>query len=66
MTIIPQIIMWTAGAVATFAMARIVQREYHRINDELEALRISATAREYTRDDHPTLKRDPRTGVYRP
>ncbi len=66
MPIIPQIVLWAAGAVATFALARIVHREYQRVNEELEAARLSPVVSKSERAQHPTLKRDPRTGVYRP
>ncbi len=66
MPIIPQVVLWAAGAVATFALARIVRREYQRINEELEAARLSPVASKAERAQHPTLKRDPRTGIYRP
>jgi hypothetical protein len=65
MPIIPQIVLWAAGAVATFALGRIIRREYQRINEELEAARLSPVA-SAERAQHPTLKRDPQTGVYRP
>ncbi len=66
MPIIPQVVLWAAGAVATFALARIVRREYQRINEELETARLSPVASKAERAQHPTLKRDPRTGIYRP
>jgi len=66
MPLIPQVVLWAAGAVATFALARIIRREYQRINEELEAARLSPVASKAERTQHPTLKRDPHTGVYRP
>lgn len=65
MPIIPQVVLWAAGAVATFALARVIHREYQRINEELEATRLSPVAKA-ERAQHPTLRRDPQTGVYRP
>ena len=65
MPIIPQVVLWAAGAVATFALARIIRREYQRVNEELEAARLTPVT-SADRAQHPTLKRDPRTGVYRP
>ena len=65
MPIIPQVVFWAAGAVATFALARIIRREYQRINEELETARLSPVS-SAERAEHPTLRRDPRTGVYRP
>ena len=66
MPIIPQVVLWAAGAVATFALARIIRREYQRINEELEAARLSPVTSNTERAQHPTLRRDPQTGVYRP
>jgi hypothetical protein len=66
MPIIPQVVFWAAGAVATFALARIIRREYQRINEELEAARLSPVTSSAERAQHPTLRRDPQTGVYRP
>ncbi len=57
-------VLWAASAVAAFALARIARREYQRVNDELEELRLSPVASKAERGDHPTLRRDPRTGVY--
>lgn len=45
---------------------RFVKREYDRVNEELEAARLTPVANKAEREGHPTLRRDPRTGVYRP
>lgn len=66
MHFLPRIVLWTAGAVGAYALARFVQREYRRVNEELEAARLSPVASRAERERHPTLRRDPRTGVYRP
>ena len=66
MTVIPQIVMWTAGVVGAFALARLVRREYRRVNEELEAARMTPVASKADRAVNPTLKRDPLTGIYRP
>lgn len=65
MSVIPQIVMWTAGVVSAFALARLIRREYQRVNDELEAARMTPVASKADRAANPTLKRDPLTGVYR-
>jgi hypothetical protein len=62
---LPQVVLWAAGAVAAFAVAHIARREYQRVNRELEEARLSPVANKAERADHPTLRRDPRTGVYR-
>lgn len=61
-----QIVLWTAGAVGAYALMRFVRREYDRVNAELEAARLSPVASKAEREGNPTLRRDPRTGVYRP
>jgi hypothetical protein len=66
MPFIPQIVLWTAGAIGAYALARIVRREYRRVNDELEAARMQPVASKAERAAHPTLRRDPRTGIYHP
>jgi hypothetical protein len=57
-----------AVALATSAAAigaRWVQREWRRVNEALD--RADAAARTPARaDDLPTLRRDPKTGVWRP
>ena len=66
MRFIRQIVLWTAGAVGAYAVMRFVKREYDRVNQELEAARLQPVANKAERDAHPTLRRDPRTGIYRP
>lgn len=66
MRYIPQIVLWTAGAIGAFALARFLKREYDRVNAELEAARLTPVVSKAERDRNPTLRRDPRTGVYRP
>lgn len=61
---LPRVVLWAAGAVAAFAVARIAKREYRRVNEELEEMRLSPATSKAERAQHPTLRRDPRTGVY--
>jgi hypothetical protein len=49
----------------TLALGRLLVREWRRVNDMLEAQELSATG-ELGREAIPTLRPDPRTGVYRP
>ncbi|MGD9922239.1 MAG: hypothetical protein AB7V13_12455 [Pseudorhodoplanes sp.] len=60
--IVPRLVLWAAGVVAGLAVAHLARREFRRVNDELDEARL-APARE--RAEHPTLRRDPRTGVYK-
>ncbi len=62
--IVPRIVMWAAGVVAGLAIARLAKREYGRVNDELDEARLAPAASQADRSEHPTLRRDPRTGVY--
>jgi hypothetical protein len=62
--VLPRIVLWAAGAVAGFAIAHLARREYQRVNTELDEARLSPAASQAERADHPTLRRDPRTGVY--
>jgi hypothetical protein len=62
---IPPVLGWTIAAMATAALGRLLVREWRRVNDMLEAQELSGTA-ELGRESFPTLRPDPRTGVYRP
>jgi hypothetical protein len=62
--IVPRLVMWAAGVVAGLAIARLAKREYGRVNDELDEARLAPAASQADRSEHPTLRRDPRTGVY--
>jgi hypothetical protein len=62
---VPPVLGWTIAAVATAALGRLLVREWRRVNEMLDAQEPSATA-ELSRESIPTLRPDPRTGVYRP
>ena len=62
---VPPVLGWTIAAVATAALGRLLVREWRRVNEMLDAQELSATA-ELGRESIPTLRADPRTGVYRP
>jgi hypothetical protein len=64
MPLLPTALLWTAGVAGAVALARFVRREYRRINEELDDARMAPVANEAERAQHPTLRRDPRTGVY--
>jgi hypothetical protein len=61
---LPPVIVWTLAAIGAAALAKVLSKEWQRVNAELDAHERSAghAAREHI----PTLRRDPRTGVYRP
>ena len=58
---VPRLVLWAAGTVAAFALARIVRNEFERVNAELDEARLAPVTE---RAQHPTLRRDPRTGIY--
>jgi len=61
---IPPLVSWTLGALGAAVVAKVLVREWHRVNGTLhpsEPIR-QAPAREKI----PVLRRDPVSGVYRP
>jgi len=63
--IVPRLVMWAAGVVAGIAIAKLAKREFGRVSEELDEARLATVASRAERAQHPTLRRDPRTGVYR-
>lgn len=63
---IPPLVMWALGALGVTALGRVLVREHRRINEELDAARNSVLTEHAERARAKPLKRDPRTGVYRP
>jgi hypothetical protein len=60
---LPHLAAIALGALGVVALYRLVAKEKRRVNDELDFVRAANI------DDHAqrrTLKRDPRTGIYRP
>lgn len=55
-----------AGALGGLAVVRWAYRTARRINAELEEARLARTAETLRTQEIPTLRRDPRTGAYRP
>jgi hypothetical protein len=51
--------------VAVIAVTRVIVGEWRRVNEILHPLKVAANDR-VRRETFPTLRRDPRTGVYRP
>ena len=62
--IIPPLVLWTLGALGAAAFAPLIAKEYRRINAELEHVRAKPVKKN-ERAKYRTLRRDPRTGVYR-
>ncbi len=62
--VIPPLVLWTLGALGAAALIKLAARERRRINEELEKVRTKPVPAS-ERANYRTLRRDPRTGVYR-
>jgi len=58
----PPVIIAALGAFGAAALVKLLARESRRVNEELDTVRGEAAADA----PRPTLRRDPRTGEYRP
>jgi hypothetical protein len=65
MPVLPPVLIWTLGAMGAAALLRLIVREHARVNEELERARAEPVP-ERARRGARRLRRDPRTGVYRP
>jgi hypothetical protein len=63
---IPPLIAWTVGAISAVVMTKLLTREWHRVNEELDARERHERAGRMRVKERGTLRRDPATGVYRP
>jgi hypothetical protein len=61
----PPLLLWTVGVVGAIALVKFIRREHRRVNDELDQARMAPVTSKAERAQHPTLRRDPRTGIYR-
>jgi hypothetical protein len=64
--VMPPVIALAIGLVGAAALVRWCAKEVRRVNAELDSVRARATAEPVDRGTLPKLKRDPRTGEYRP
>ena len=64
MPVLPLVAVWTVGAIGAAMAAKLVAREWQRVNADLE--RAKAATVDVDRHALPRLRRDPTTGVYRP
>jgi hypothetical protein len=55
-----------AAVLGAVIVARWAVREYRRVNGELDAMKTAKAKAPVDRSHLPTLRRDPRTGIYRP
>jgi hypothetical protein len=62
----PQALVWILGAVGAAIAAKLIAKEWQRVNDELDRARARPAPVDTGRDSAPNLRRDPETGVYRP
>lgn len=60
----PPVIACTLAAIGVAAFAKVLAREWQRVNAELDANERAAAA--VASKDLPTLRLDPETGEYRP
>lgn len=61
---VPPAIAWTLGAVGAAIVAKLVVKEWQRVNSELDRAKAAPVA-EPDRHALPKLRRDPTTGEYR-
>ena len=59
------LVKWSLAALGGAMVVHWVVKEARRINDELDSRR-QVRVRVTDRENRPTLRRDPRTGEYRP
>ncbi len=63
--VVPPVVTIAVGIVGAAIVARLVVREWRRINAELARVRTAPVATA-PREAIPRLRRDPVTGIYRP
>jgi hypothetical protein len=61
----PAVLIWALGAAGAVVLLKLVNREWHRVNSELDRAK-PARVNDPERTGLPTLRRDPATGEYRP
>lgn len=64
MPVLPPAITWAIGAIGAALLARLLVKEWQRVNTELDQGQ-RVTIDDSERAGLPTLRRDPATGVYR-
>jgi hypothetical protein len=60
----PPLIVFALGVMGAAVLVRWCVKEVHRVNTELDEVRAQVEPSD--RDSLPQLKRDPKTGEYRP
>ncbi len=64
--VIPPLVKLAFGAAGAAAIVHWVVKEVRRINEEIDRVRTQPVIDPVARQALPTLRRDPRTGEYRP
>jgi hypothetical protein len=62
----PPVFALALGMLGAAALVRWCYKEVHRVNSDLNGVRAKAAVEPVDRDALPQLKRDPKTGEYRP
>ena len=61
---IPTVVVWALGAVGAAVLGKFIKNEWQRVNAELHPHNPPPAAEPIDRARLPTLRRDPKTGVY--
>jgi len=64
--VIPAIVKIALGALGAAAVVHWLVKEARRINQDLERVRAAPAVDPVAREALPTLRRDPKTGEWRP
>ena len=62
---LPPLLAWTLGAVSAVLLVKLVNREWQRVNTELDRAR-PVRVTDPARARLPTFQRDPSSGIYKP
>lgn len=62
----PPLVVFALGVMGAAVVVRWCVKEVRRVNAELDELRARAAVEPLDREALPKLKRDPKTGEYRP
>ena len=62
--VISPVLAWTLGLLGAAVIAKVVAKEWRRVNADLDARESLREAP--AREKIPVLRRDPKSGIYRP
>ena len=63
---IPPVVGWSVGVLAAATFARLVAKEWRRVNQLLDRYKSGGNEALGRGEPVRKLRRDPRTGIYRP